>query len=78
MYGNIGIKAWICGGKNSSGKLVHSNLSVGNMSSGEVKIIRLPLIPGHNLDDDNIKATAEFISGLDNIVEVNLMPCVIG
>ena len=37
-------------------------------------IIRLPLIPDHNLDDENIKATAEFISTLDNIEEVNLMP----
>ena len=42
--------------------------------SGVNLILRLPLIPDFNLDPDNIKRLGEFIAGLDNVSEVNLMP----
>jgi pyruvate formate lyase activating enzyme len=37
-------------------------------------IIRLPLIPEFNLDEDAMGEMAGFISGLENIREVNLLP----
>ena len=36
-------------------------------------VIRLPLIPGYNDSEANIKATAEFISGLE-IVRLDIVP----
>ncbi|MFC1931285.1 glycyl-radical enzyme activating protein [Chloroflexota bacterium] len=56
-----------------SNRLILSNLKKLS-KSGVPIIIRLPLIPGFNTDDDNIKKTAEFISGLENVKEVNLLP----
>jgi len=57
----------------ASNRLILSNLK--RLSrSGVPLIIRLPLIPGFNLDRDNIKQTGEFISKLKNVTEVNLMP----
>ncbi len=40
---------------------------------GVPAIIRLPLIPGYNDDNESIKATAQFLSELKNIVRVDLM-----
>jgi pyruvate formate lyase activating enzyme len=40
---------------------------------GVPSIIRLPLIPGYNDYDETIRATAQFLSGLKNIVRVDLM-----
>ena len=57
----------------ASNRLILSNLKKLS-NSGIPIIIRLPLIPGVNLDQDNIIRTAEFISKLNNITEVNLMP----
>jgi len=39
-------------------------------------VVRIPVIPGHNNDEENIRATAEFITGkLDNRVrQVQLLP----
>lgn len=56
-----------------SNKLILSNLKKISQS-GIPLIIRLPLIPDFNTDPDNIAKTAQFISELDNVVEVNLMP----
>lgn len=56
-----------------SNKLILSNLKKLSQS-GVPLVIRLPLIPKFNLDRDNIVKTAEFVSKLANITEVNLMP----
>ena len=40
---------------------------------GVPSIIRLPLIPGYNDDDASIRATAQFLSELKNVVRVDLM-----
>jgi pyruvate formate lyase activating enzyme len=56
-----------------SNRLILSNLKKLS-KSGIPVVIRLPLIPGFNLDRDNIEKTVEFLSTIDNIVEVNLMP----
>jgi len=56
-----------------SNKLILRNLT--KLSKSDVPIvIRLPLIPQFNLGQDNIIKTAEFISSLENAIEVNLMP----
>jgi pyruvate formate lyase activating enzyme len=36
--------------------------------------IRIPLIPGCNDSEENIRATAEFALGLSSLVEVDIMP----
>ena len=56
-----------------SNKLILSNLKKLSRSSVPI-VIRLPLIPQFNLDQDNITQTARFISGLDSVREVNLIP----
>lgn len=57
---------------------VSNKLILGNLEklsqTGVPLVIRLPLIPEFNLDHDNIVRTAEFVSKLTNITEVNLMP----
>ena len=60
-------------GTGVSNKLILSNLTKLS-KSGVPIVIRLPLIPQFNLDQDNIIKTAEFISSLENVMEVNLMP----
>ncbi len=40
---------------------------------GVPSIIRLPLIPGYNDGDESIRATAQFLSELKNVVRVDLM-----
>ena len=37
-------------------------------------IVRLPLIPGYNDDDESVAAAAEFVSGLAGHPELNLLP----
>jgi pyruvate formate lyase activating enzyme len=56
-----------------SNKLILSNLKKLS-KSGVPIIIRLPLIPQFNLDQDNVRQTAKFISRLENVREVNLLP----
>lgn len=56
-----------------SNKLILSNLKKLS-KSGVPIVIRLPLIPQFNLDQDNVMRTARFISSLENVIEVNLMP----
>jgi len=56
-----------------SNRLILSNLKKLSQS-GVPLVIRLPLIPEFNLDHDNITQTAEFVSNLANVTEVNLMP----
>jgi pyruvate formate lyase activating enzyme len=56
-----------------SNKLILSNLKKLS-KSGVPIIVRLPLIPYFNLNQDNVMRTARFISCLENVREVNLMP----
>lgn len=56
-----------------SNRLILSNLKKLDRSGVSV-VVRLPLIPGFNLDRDNIIQTAEFVSRLKSVAEVNLMP----
>lgn len=56
-----------------SNRLILSNLKKLSRSGVPI-VIRLPLIPQFNLDQDNITQTARFITSLDNVREVNLMP----
>lgn len=37
-------------------------------------IVRLPLVPGYNDDDDSVRNAAEFIAGLDHHPELNILP----
>ncbi len=56
-----------------SNKLILSNLEKLSQS-GIPLVIRLPLVPDFTFDLDNIAKTAEFVSKLANVTEVNLMP----
>jgi len=60
-------------GTGVSNELILSNL-LKLSKNGVPIIIRLPLIPQFNLDEDNIRQTASFVSSLENVREVNLMP----
>jgi len=56
-----------------SNRLILDNLK--KLSNTGVSIIvRLPLIPQFNLGQDNAVRIAEFISTLQNVVEINLLP----
>lgn len=57
----------------ASNRLIMSNLKK-LAKSGVPIVIRLPLIPKFNLDKNNIIQLATFISSLQNVREVNLMP----
>jgi pyruvate formate lyase activating enzyme len=41
---------------------------------GQKVVIRLPLVAGVNDDEDNIRKTTEFLSGLGNVTEISLLP----
>ncbi len=56
-----------------SNELILSN-AVELCRSGVPIVIRLPLIPGFNLDADNIRKTCEFVASLRSVKEVDLMP----
>jgi len=58
---------------NVSNKIILNNL-IKLSKTGIPIIIRLPLIPQFNINEDNIIKTARFIASLDNIQEVELMP----
>ncbi|MFC1864098.1 glycyl-radical enzyme activating protein [Thermodesulfobacteriota bacterium] len=36
--------------------------------------IRVPVIPGYNDSEENIRATADFARGLSSVIEINLLP----
>ena len=42
--------------------------------NGSSIVISFPVIPSINDDDENVVRTAEFVSGLPNILQVNLLP----
>ncbi|MCR4443346.1 MAG: glycyl-radical enzyme activating protein [Peptococcaceae bacterium] len=42
--------------------------------AGKPIIIRVPVVPGYNDSEENLKATAEFLAGLKSVERVDLMP----
>jgi len=54
-------------------ELIHSNLKKLSGKSRVECVIRLPLIPGFNDDEENVKKTAQFVSSL-NIKKMDLLP----
>jgi len=55
-----------------SNKLILENLKLLSLKHSNI-IVRIPIIPGINDDDDNILETVKFISSL-NLKEINLLP----
>jgi pyruvate formate lyase activating enzyme len=56
-----------------------SNLTILNnlralSEAGASVIIRIPLVPGVNDDERNIRETADFVGALENVNRVNLLP----
>lgn len=56
-----------------SNRLILENLKK-LAKKGKKILIRIPLIPGINEDEENIQASAEFIRSLGNIQEISLLP----
>jgi pyruvate formate lyase activating enzyme len=56
-----------------SNKLILSNLKK-LAQKGKRVIVRIPLIPGVNDDEENIRKTAKFIQSLKNIKHISLLP----
>jgi pyruvate formate lyase activating enzyme len=56
-----------------SNKLILSNAR--SVSEKNIPLyIRVPVIPGYNDSEENIRATCEFAQGLSSVVEVHLIP----
>ncbi len=55
-----------------SNEIIHENLKRRN-ATGKPVIIRVPLIPGHTDSDQNLEATAEFLSRLKSVERVDLL-----
>jgi pyruvate formate lyase activating enzyme len=57
---------------------VPNDLILGNARSVSERniplYIRIPVIPGYNDSEENIRATCEFARGLSSVVEINLLP----
>lgn len=56
-----------------SNKLILENLRIISQLGNRI-YIRIPLIPGINDDEDNIKATAELIRSTPTLEQVNILP----
>ena len=56
-----------------SNELILSNARAVS-AKGVPMYIRIPLIPGCNDSEENIRATCEFVKGLTSVIEVSLMP----
>ncbi|MBT8372727.1 MAG: glycyl-radical enzyme activating protein [Deltaproteobacteria bacterium] len=56
-----------------SNEMILTNL-IGLCQRGARSIVRVPLIPGFNCDEENIERTGEFIASLAGIPQVNLLP----
>lgn len=57
----------------ASNELILENLKRLSEISGIERVIRIPLIPGFNDDEENVKQTAEFVAGL-SIKKLDLLP----
>lgn len=55
-----------------SNEIIKENLELLTINGNRI-VIRIPLIPGVNTDDEFI-AMMEYLSNLDNIIEVNILP----
>jgi len=60
-------------GTGVSNEIILSNLTKLSRSGVPI-IVRMPLIPQYNLGEDNVNQTAKFITTLENVIEVNLLP----
>ncbi len=56
----------------ASNKLILSNLQQLTQSGAQVHV-RIPLIPGINDDDENLRQSADFVAALPNITGIELM-----
>ena len=56
-----------------SNELILKNAKRISMATNNL-IIRLPLIPGHNDSEENLRETAKFIKGLRKVKEIHLLP----
>ena len=56
-----------------SNKLILENLKL-LAQQGKNIIVRLPIIPGLNDDEDNILGTGKFVSSLKNVKEIHILP----
>ena len=56
-----------------SNKLILSNARAVSVKGVPI-YIRIPLIPGCNDSEENLRATCEFVKGLTSVVEVAVMP----
>ena len=54
-------------------KLILQNL-VRIARMGKPLTIRIPVVPGYNASEENVRATAEFVSGLGSVRAVHLLP----
>jgi len=57
-----------------SNKLILSNIKKIVSNQAQPIIIRVPIIPGLNDAETNIRATAEFVSGLEKVEGIELLP----
>jgi pyruvate formate lyase activating enzyme len=56
-----------------SNEIILANLEVLSRQEADI-IIRLPLIPGHNGDPENIDQTGAFVSSLPGVTRINILP----
>ncbi|MBT3322131.1 MAG: glycyl-radical enzyme activating protein [Anaerolineae bacterium] len=56
-----------------SNQVILENLCKLNSTQAQIHV-RIPIIPSINDDEENLRATADFLSTLDNIQEVDLLP----
>lgn len=61
-------------GTGVSNKLILENLQRLNRDFKHDIIVRIPLVPGYNDDPENVKKTLEFLSKLERIKRVDLLP----
>lgn len=55
-------------------ELIHENLRKLNQDFNTDIVVRIPLVPGYNDDEDNVKKTLDFLSTLKNVKRVDLLP----
>jgi len=61
-------------GTGASNELILENLKRLNQDFNNDIVVRVPLIPGYNDDEDNINKTLEFLCALKRVKGVDLLP----
>jgi pyruvate formate lyase activating enzyme len=56
-----------------SNEIILTNLEVLSRQGADI-IVRLPLVPGHNSDPENIDQTGAFVSSLPGVTRINILP----